>query len=104
MTDKITQLEELLKAQPGDSFLTHALALEYRKIGDFEKSSAYFQQNLDTYPDYLGTYHAYGQLLEQNNHIQKAIEMYAQGLTIAKKLGDQKTFNELQSAIDWIED
>lgn len=104
MTDKIAQIEALLNDQPGDAFLTHALALEYRKIGDFEKSAQFFESNLSMHKEYLGTYHAYGQLLEQFKYFDKAIDIYTQGLDIARSQNDMKTFRELQAAIDWIDD
>lgn len=104
MTDRISQIKSMLDSNPSDSFLIHALALEYRKQNDFENSQLYFEKNLELHADYLGTYHAYGQLLETFKHPQKAIDIYTKGLAVAKAQNDQKTYNELQAAIDWVDE
>lgn len=104
MSERIIELKALLEETPNDSFLIHALALEYRKINNFEKSSFYFNQNLELHPDYLGTYYAYGKLLEMNHYFHKAKEIYEKGMQVAKAQNDMKTHNELQAAIDWMDE
>jgi len=44
--NKIDQLKEFLKATPKDSFLQHALALEYIKAGDEEAAKQLFENIL----------------------------------------------------------
>jgi len=104
MNEKIKQLEQYLAQQPEDAFLIHAMALEYRKAGDFINSQQYFEKNLQLHPEYIGTYHAYGQLLEMHQQPNQAIEIYTKGLEVAQAQKDFKTYNELQSAIDLVDE
>lgn len=104
MSERVVELKALLDESPNDSFLIHALALEYRKINNFEKSAYYFNLNLELHPDYLGTYYAYGKLLETNQYLHKAKEIYEKGMLVAKDQNDMKTYNELQAAIEWMDE
>ena len=42
--DRIAKLKELLETNPRDSFLQHALALEYIKLGDDDTAKKLFEQ------------------------------------------------------------
>ena len=44
--NKIDQLKQFLKATPNDSFLQHALALEYIKLGNDEDAKLLFENIL----------------------------------------------------------
>ncbi len=63
---RIEQLQLFLKDSPDDSFLVHALALEYLKAGDEIKAKYYFEQNLHKAPQYVATYYHLGKLLERS--------------------------------------
>jgi hypothetical protein len=43
-----------------DSFLQHALALEYIKIGQLDEALIQFTELLDRDPDYVGSYYHIG--------------------------------------------
>jgi tetratricopeptide (TPR) repeat protein len=102
--NKIEILLSYLRATPTDSFLQHALALEYIKIGDDENAKKYFENVLSNNPNYVGTYYHLAKLLERNNEIDTAITIYKNGLAVAKKLDDKHSFNELQMALEDIEE
>lgn len=100
MNDRIEKLQAFLKDAPDDSFLQHALALEYIKAGDDSAAKTMFEANLDRSPDYVATYYHLGKLLERSGAQQQAIDIYEQGMTVAKKVGDMHTYNELQAAYE----
>jgi len=97
---KIEKLKEFLQASPADSFLKHALALEYIKAGDDTSARVLFEEILSTHPDYIGSYYHLAGLLEKNGDTEAAIKWYEKGMAAAKAAGDQHAFNELQMAYD----
>jgi Tfp pilus assembly protein PilF len=98
--DKITRIREYLAANPGDSFLQHALALELIKKGDDEEARALFENILRADEGYVGSYYHLAKLLERNNLEAEAISVYEKGMQKAKEAGDQHTYNELRTAYE----
>ncbi|MCC6286879.1 MAG: tetratricopeptide repeat protein [Chitinophagaceae bacterium] len=102
--NKIDSLLKFLKHEPEDSFLNHALALEYEKLGDYDHALTLFKKILERDPDYIGSYYHLGKLLEIRNDYKAAMEWYERGMAKAKATGDTKKYNELKEAYDDIAD
>ena len=98
--NRIQQIKEMLVAHPGDSFLQHALALEFIKIEEDEKARELFQNLLQENENYVGSYYHLGKLLERNDKINDAKEVYERGMLKAKECGDMHTYNELRTAYE----
>jgi Tfp pilus assembly protein PilF len=98
--DRIEKLKEFLKASPNDSFLQHALALEYIKIGDDEQAQQLFEDILSRDETYVGTYYHLAKLLERRGENEQAIQWYEKGMAAAKQANDQHSYNELQAAYE----
>ncbi|PWV55860.1 hypothetical protein [Chitinophaga sp. S165] len=98
--DRIARIKEFLKDSPNDSFLKHALALEYIKIGDDNAARSLFEELLAFEPGYVGSYYHLGRLLERAVLPQEAIAVYEKGMEMAKAAGDRHAYNELQAALD----
>ncbi len=96
--DRVEQLKKFLEGSPHDSFLKHALALEYIKMGDDETARQLFEELLANEPGYVGSYYHLGKLFERNDDTEKAIEWYRKGMEVAKEKGDQHAFGELRGA------
>lgn len=96
--NRINQLLDFLSESPGDSFLKHALALEYIKAGNLKEAETMFLSNLDHDPAYVATYYHLGKLLERDGRLGEAISIYESGMEHAKKAGDMHAFVELQAA------
>ena len=101
---RIDQLKELLTASPNDAFLQHALALEYIKAGDEPSAKLLFENILNKEPNYVGSYYHLGKLLERINDSKTAIAIYQTGMKEAKLAKDNHSYNELQSALEDLED
>jgi tetratricopeptide (TPR) repeat protein len=101
--DRLSQLEELLKEDPTDSFLQYGIALEYAKKGNVEEAIGRIEKLLSEKPDYLGAYYQLGQYYEVVNKNNEAISIYEKGMALAKKLGNMKTMNELREALQQLE-
>ena len=102
--NKIDQLKEFLKAAPNDSFLQHALALEFIKVGDEQAAKLLFENILANEPGYVGSYYHLGKLLERINDNQAAIIVYQTGMKEAKLAKDNHSYNELQGALEDLEE
>lgn len=98
--DRIEKLKEYLAANPTDSFLQHALALEYIKLGDDSSARQLFEDILSRDPNYIGSYYHLAKLLERLNMQETAIDWYQKGMAAAKATGDQHAYNELQMAYE----
>ena len=100
---RIEKIIEMLAASEKDSFLQHALALEYIKIGNKEDALKLFIDLLGENPGYVGSYYHLGKLHESMGGVYKAIATYEQGMAEAKKSGDQHAYNELMGAKEELE-
>jgi Tfp pilus assembly protein PilF len=101
---RIEKLLEYLKTADKDSFLQHALALEYIKVGNDEEARKLFNEILLREPSYVGSYYHLGKLLERVADYEKAIRIYKRGMEEAKRAGDNHSYNELQGALEDIEE
>ncbi|MDQ3110882.1 MAG: tetratricopeptide repeat protein [Bacteroidota bacterium] len=102
--DRLSQLEELLKEDPNDSFLQYGIALEYAKKGNVEEAISRIEKLLSEKPDYLGAYYQLGQYYEAVNKTNEAMTIYEKGIILAKKLNNNKTMNELREALQQLEE
>ena len=98
--DRVERIKEMLKENPKDSFLQHALALEYIKSGDDREAKKLFESVLENEPGYIGTYYHLAKLLERVGETDKAIIVYEKGMEEAKKAGDNHSLSELRSAYE----
>jgi tetratricopeptide (TPR) repeat protein len=97
---RIHQIEQMLKESGFDCFLTHALALEYIKIGNDEKAQSLFKEVLAKDEQYVGTYYHLAKLYERMSDEPMAIATYEKGMAIAKTLNEKHAFGELRSAYE----
>lgn len=101
---RIDKLKEFLLASPQDSFLQHALALEYIKEGNDAEAKQLFEIILVREPGYVGSYYHLGKLLERNGSTDEAITVYRRGMEETKKVNDRHAYSELQGALEELED
>lgn len=102
--DRIAALKSFLESSPDDSFLLHALALEHIKLGNDAAAHELFTSLLERDPGYVGSYYHLGKLLERQQKIREAINVYEQGMAVARKAGDNHAYNELNGAKEELED
>jgi Tfp pilus assembly protein PilF len=98
--DRVEKLKEFLEQNPADSFVQHALALEYIKAGDDAKAQKLFEDILIREPSYVGSYYHLAKLFERNGNNEAAIQWYEKGMDEAKKAGEDHAYNELRSAYE----
>lgn len=98
--DRIEKLKEFLAASPQDSFIRHALALEYVKAGDDAEAKKLFENILSMDENYIGSYYHLAKLLERNDEKESAVKWYEMGMLKAKEAGDEHAYNELLAAYE----
>lgn len=98
--DRIEKLKEFLKDNATDSFVQHALALEYIKEGDDITAKKLFEEILVREPGYVGSYYHLAKLLERIGNTEAAITWYRKGMEQAKIAGEDHALSELRSAYE----
>jgi Tfp pilus assembly protein PilF len=98
--DRIDKIKTMLVGNPADSFLQHALALEYIKLGNEIEARKLFESLLNRDPGYIGSYYQLAKLLERMGENESAINVYERGMVEAKKAGDNHALSELKSAYE----
>jgi len=98
--DRVQRLQEFLKQSPDDSFLQHALALEYVKKGEAGLARQQWEQLLARDPAYVGSYYHLAQLLVQMGETELAISWYERGMTAARAANDLHALAELRGAYE----
>lgn len=101
---RIQKLLDYLAENDKDSFLQHALALEYIKVGKDEEARNLFNELLLREPTYVGSYYHLGKLLERAGNFDKAVKIYERGMLEAKRAGDMHSYNELMGAKEDVEE
>ena len=98
--DRIEKLKEFLQKTPADSFLQHALAMEYIKLGDDSSGRQQLEELLTQNPAYIGSYYHLAKLFERNGSTEQAIKTYETGMAEAQKAGDMHALGELRAAYE----
>jgi Tfp pilus assembly protein PilF len=98
--DRIERIKEFLQQSPNDSFLQHALALEYIKQGNDGTARELFETILAREPGYIGSYYHLAKLHERNEEMEQAVKVYEKGMEEAKKAGENHAYSELRSAYE----
>ena len=83
--DRVEKLKEFLEQNPADSFVQHALALEYMKAGDDAAAQKLFEDILQREPAYVGSYYHLAKLFERNGNNEAAIKWYEKGMDRGKE-------------------
>jgi Tfp pilus assembly protein PilF len=102
--NRIAKLMEYMKTADKDSFLQHALALEYIKVGNDEEARKLFNEILKREPTYIGSYYHLGKLLERIGDSARALRVYERGMEVATAANDHHSYTELQAAYEDLED
>ncbi|HEX6191483.1 MAG TPA: tetratricopeptide repeat protein [Chitinophagaceae bacterium] len=98
--NRIEKLKEFLLQNPADSFVQHALALEYVKMGDDEAARKLFETILEREPGYIGSYYHLAKLFERNERTDDAIRVYEKGMDEARRAGEDHAYGELRGAYE----
>jgi tetratricopeptide (TPR) repeat protein len=96
-TNRLEKLLEFIKNEPNDEFLKYALATEYLRLNQVDKSLQYYEDLVNNHPQYSGTYYHLGKLYEALDRKDDAVKIYEKGMEITKAKRDNHAFSELQA-------
>lgn len=97
--ERLSQILKMLQTHPDDTFLHYASAIEYEKMGDFAQARQVLEGLLKIQSNYLPTYYRLGQIYEQLQETELAVDMYKAGKKLARATNDFKTEGELSEAL-----
>lgn len=95
---RLDMLNSMLAEDPYDGFLIFAIAKEFEKAGDVEGAIQKYEELKSKDPEYVGLYYHLAHLYAESDQLDKAMEIYDQGITIAKKQSDFHALSELAGA------
>ncbi len=96
--NRLNKLQEFLKSSPDDSFLNFALAKEYESLENYDLALKHFLYIKEKDPSYIGLYYHLGQLYALLQEDILALDVYKQGMSLAKEQGDYHALSELNTA------
>lgn len=94
---RLEQLKQFLEEDPNDPFNLYSLALEYLKT-DPQQTVQLFETLVSRHHNYLPTYYHFGKLCHELGDREKALDILAQGIALAREQNATKALRELQSA------
>ena len=98
--DRVKKLVEMLRDNPDDSFLQHALALEHLKMGEEESARQLFENVLKNDPLYTGSYYHLALLYIRTGEKELALQTFEKGMEACRQTGDKHALSELRMAYD----
>lgn len=98
--ERIEKLKGFLTQNSKDNFVQHALALEYVKLNMDKEAREQWEKLIARDDRYVGSYYHLAKLLERQGEKEAAVAMYEKGMQVAKTLGDNHAYNELQAAYE----
>jgi tetratricopeptide (TPR) repeat protein len=98
--DRTVMLNEILSANPEDSFARYGLAMEYAKAGQIEQSLQEFKTLLDKNPDYTPAYFMAAQTLSNVSRIDEAKRWLVDGISSARRTGNTHAQSEMTAMLE----
>ena len=100
MMSRREQLEEMLVAEPDDTFLHYALALELTK-GDERPAGLQRLAEMNVrFPDHVPAYFRRGQLLAEDGDLDTARDVLQRGMQVAHRTGDDHAAAEMRELLE----
>jgi Flp pilus assembly protein TadD len=94
------RLEELLAADPNDSFVRYGLAMEHVSAGQDEEAVLCLRELMQRDPDYVAAYQQAGQALARLGREDEARAAFRQGIAAAQRKGDAHAASEMTGFLE----
>ena len=100
MSDRLNSLLKLLEQDPDDSFLLYGIALEHISTSNYEEAERYLSSIIKKDSDYVPAYMQLAQVYENLNLIDKAKNIYKEGIEIARKNNNSHAADEMEDFLN----
>ena len=98
------QLESMLAAEPNDTFLRYALAMELKNNEEFDESERMFRELMRDQPPYVPAFFMLGQQLVGQDKIEEAKTALQNGIDQAQQQGDLHAAGEMTELYESLSD
>jgi predicted Zn-dependent protease len=92
---RLDQLLKMLEAEPQDTFLRYAVAMEYRSLGEPAPATQHFLRLVGQQPPHVPSFFMYGQLLAETGEVEQARAVLRDGIEQARAQGDAHAAGEM---------
>jgi tetratricopeptide (TPR) repeat protein len=89
------KFEAMLATEPNDQFLRYALAMEYEKEGDHERSLEFLRGLMSDEPPHVPSFFMAGQQLTKQDRIAEARDVLRVGIEQARQQGNSHAAGEM---------
>ena len=100
MSDRLKQILNMIQSDGQEPFLLFALAKEYEKAGAVEMAESTYENLMEEFPTYTGTYYHLVQLKVESGKLKEAQVIGERGLKVCKQEKDEHAFRELRMLVD----
>jgi hypothetical protein len=94
---RLEMLETMITKGSEDPLVHYARAMEYRGLGELERSLELFGGVAERFPDYVPTYLMAAQVAEKLERVAEAERWAEEGKTRAEAAGDAHALSELEA-------
>ncbi|ACY17913.1 tetratricopeptide repeat protein [Haliangium ochraceum] len=101
--ERIATFKIHIAQTPDDPFPRYALAMEYRTLGQLDKSRLIFKDLINQFPDYVPSYLMYGSTLVELGDSAEAEQIFTKGIEVAGRKRDSHAREELRGALDHLQ-
>jgi predicted Zn-dependent protease len=98
--DRIALLNEILVANPEDSFARYGLAQEYSNAGQIEQALNEFKTLIEKNPDYTPAYFMAAQTLAKAERVDESKRMLVEGISSARRTGNNHAQSEMTAMLE----
>jgi predicted Zn-dependent protease len=98
--DKLAGLTEILAMDPNNAFARYGLAMEYVNRDELENALKEFDTLVAAHPDYTAGYFMAAQALAKAERVPEAITRLNDGISSARRTGNNHALSEMQGMLD----
>jgi tetratricopeptide (TPR) repeat protein len=98
----IEVFQKAIERDPGNTFARYAIAMEYRKLKQYDESLAAFADTSEHDPNYISAYQMGGQTAVDADRKELAREMLEKGIEVAREQGNDHAASEMTELLDSI--
>jgi tetratricopeptide (TPR) repeat protein len=103
MSDRLSQLRNLLDKDPQDAFCMYGIAMEYSKSRNHLEAIAWFDRTMEVDPSYCYAWYHKARVQEQSGDTAGARKTLEEGLVQADEAGDLHAQEEMKALLQDLE-
>ena len=102
MTDRLSQLRNLLDKDPHDAFCMYGIGMEYSKTGNHAQAIAWFDRTMEVDPTYCYAWYHKARCQDSAGDATAATQTLQDGIEHAAACGDTHAAQEMSELLETI--